>query len=136
MRRLLSVAVVALTVVAQVCLASAQSASQPKAGDMKVEKRVAIAQKAEPLSASGKVEKVDQAAKTFTVKTREGDRQFALGSDVKITAGAKTGKISDLPNKTVKVTYVVIDGRNVASKVTIASPQKPESQTAKKAERK
>jgi hypothetical protein len=135
MRRLLSVATVALTVVALGPLVSAQ-AGQPRAEDMRGETRVTNPQKAEPLSLSGKVEKVDQAAKTFTVKTKEGDRQFALGSDVKIMAGAKAEKISDLPNKTVKVTYAVVNGRNVASRVTIASPQKPESQTARKTERK
>jgi hypothetical protein len=75
---------------------------------------------AKPLSANGKVTKFDEATKTLTV----GVKEFVLAPDAKIMAGAKVATTADLDGKTVKVTYTVVDGKNVASKVTIAATPK------------
>jgi hypothetical protein len=92
--------------------------------------------RAATLSATGKVVKVDGGGKTLTVTTKTGDKKFMLGPNTKITAGAKTATAADLAGKTVKVTYTTADGRNAASKVTIASEQKAEAPVAKKVEKK
>jgi hypothetical protein len=120
MRRFLTIAMAAVVVVALSFAVFAQTATQTTSSGKKIEA-------AGLLSTTGKVDKVDKSTRTFTVKTKDGDKEFTLASDAKITAGAKTEKVTDLPNKTVKVTYKVVDGRNVASKVTIASEQKPEA---------
>jgi hypothetical protein len=96
------------------------------------------AAKAAPLTTSGKVAKIDEATKAFTVTTKDGDKEFTLAADAKITAGAKEAKAADLAGKNVKVTYASVDGKNVASKVTVASEPKPAAEKAepKKEEKK
>ena len=88
---------------------------------------VAQAQTAKPMvkpaakmSAKGEA-KFDEAAKTLTV----GDKTFTLAADAKIMMGAKAATTADLTGKNVMVTYTVVDGKNVASKVTIAAAAKP-----------
>jgi hypothetical protein len=66
-----------------------------------------------PLTFSGKVVKFDEATKMLTV----GEKEFELAADAKIMAGAKAATTADLTGKTVKVTYTVVDGKNVASMV-------------------
>ena len=130
MRRFLTVLTAAVAVVAFSSMVFAQAPTQTKT-EKKAEK---AATKAEPESATGKVAKVDEAAKTFTVTTKSGDKDFTLAADAKITAGTKTEKVADLTGKNVKVTYTVVSGKNVASKVTVASEAKPEA--GKKVEKK
>jgi len=133
MRRFLTVLTAAVAVVAFSSMAFAQATTKT---EKKTEKAAAKVEKAEPASATGKVAKVDEAAKTFTVTTKSGDKDFTLAADAKITAGTKTEKVADLAGKTVKVTYTVVSGKNVASKVTIASETKPEAEAGKKVEKK
>ena len=72
---------------------------------------------AKPAKLSVKGEgKYDEATKELTV----GDKAFTLAPDAKITMGLKAATTADLTGKHVMVTYTVIDGKNVASKVTIA----------------
>jgi hypothetical protein len=121
MRRFLTVITAVFAVAALGSMVSAQGSSQPRSSEKTVEKSATVVAKAEPLSTTGKVEKVDVSARKFTVK---------------ITAGAKTEKAEDMKGKNVKVTYTVADGKNLASKVTIASEQKPQAETGKKVEKK
>jgi len=92
MRRFLTVLTAAVAVVAFSSMVFAQAPTQTKT-EKKAEK---AATKAEPESATGKVAKVDEAAKTFTVTTKSGDKDFTLAADAKITAGTKTEKVADL----------------------------------------
>lgn len=61
--------------------------------------------------------KYDEATKTLTV----GDKTFTLAPDAKIMMGAKAATVADVTGKHVMVTYSVVDGKDVASKVTIAA---------------
>jgi hypothetical protein len=72
-------------------------------------------------AANGKVERFDDATKTLTVSTKEGEKQFVLGADAKIMSGANVATPAGLAGKNVKVTYSHVDGKNVASKVTVAT---------------
>jgi hypothetical protein len=75
---------------------------------------------AKPAKLSAKGEgKYDEASKVLTV----GDKTFTLAPDAKIMMGAKAATTADLTGKHVMVTYTVVDGTNVASKVTIATPK-------------
>jgi hypothetical protein len=76
------------------------------------------------LSAKGEG-KYDEATKMLTV----GDKTFTLAPDAKIMMGAKAATTADLTGKNVMVTYTVVDGKNVASKVTIAAA-KPAAKAA------
>jgi hypothetical protein len=78
------------------------------------------------LSAKGEA-KYDEATKTLTV----GDKTFTLAADAKIVMGAKTMTAADTNGKNVLVTYTVVDGKDVASKVTIAAA-KPTVKPVKK----
>jgi hypothetical protein len=104
--------------------ATTQAAKKPAQTSATVEKR------APALWAMGKVLKVNESAKTLTLATADGDRVFTLATDAKIMAGASTAKTADLPGKTVKVTYSTVNGKNLASKVTIAAA-KPNGPPAK-----
>jgi hypothetical protein len=73
-----------------------------------------------PLSVSGKVTKYDEATRMLTI----GDKEFVLGPEAKIMAGAKAAPSADLTGKTVKVTYTVVDGKNVASMVRMPAAPK------------
>ena len=121
MRRLLTVLTAAIAVVTFGSTVFAQAATPTMAPEKKVEKPAAKVEKALPESATGVVAKVDETAKTFTVTMKSGEKEFSLAPDAKITAGAKTEKVADLAGKHVKVTYTMLNGKNVASKVAIAS---------------
>jgi hypothetical protein len=95
-------------------------ATQPAPAAKPVVAEQAAPKAVKPLSANGKVVKFDEATKTLTV----GAKEFVLAADAKIMAGAKAATTADLDGKTVKVTYTVVDGKNVASKVTIAPAPK------------
>ena len=139
MRRFSTLMTAAFAVVAFSSAAFAQAATPMKTPEKNVEKTATKTEKvahAAALSATGKVAKVDEATRTFTVTTQAGDRHFTLGGDARIMAGAKPEKLTDLSGKTVKVTYTTAHGRNVASRVTIASEHKPEAQVAKEVEKK
>jgi hypothetical protein len=124
MRRFITVLTAAFAVVAFSSMVFAQAATQTPVPDKKVAVKTV---KPAPLSASGTVAKLDEATKTLTVTTKDGDKDFTLAADAKIMSGAKAMTIADLTGKTVKVTYTVVDTKNVASKVTIA----PEPKAAK-----
>jgi hypothetical protein len=96
----------------------------------------ATGKKAGPLTATGKVVKIDEATKVFIVTTKQGDKAFTLAGDTKIMAGAKEAKAADLAGRNVKVTYTTVEGRNVASRVTVAAEAKPAAAAEKKAEKK
>ena len=121
MRRLFTVLTDAFAVVSFSSMVSAQVATQtqkPKVAAVKVATPVA-------LSASGTVAKFDEPTKTLTVTTKTGDKDFTLAADAKIMVGAKAAVASDLvAGKNVKVTYATVDGKHVASKVTIAAEKK------------
>ena len=121
MRRLFTVLTVAFAVVSFSSMVSAQAATQtqkPKVAAVKVATPVA-------LTASGKVAKFDEATKALTVTTKTGDKDFTLAVDAKIMVGAKAAVAGDLvAGKNVKVTYAMVDGKHVASKVTIAAEKK------------
>jgi hypothetical protein len=78
---------------------------------------------AKPLSAKGEG-KYDEATKTLTV----GEKVFTLAPDAKIMMGAKVATIADVAGKNVMVTYTVVDGKNVASKVTIPAAKAPKAE--------
>ena len=134
MRRFVTIltAVVAVAAFSTMAFAQATTAAKPATAVKPVvatqpapaAKPVVAAQAApkavKPLAANGKVAKFDEATKTLTV----GDKDFVLAPDAKIMAGAKAATTADLAGKTVKVTYTVVDGKNVASKVTIAATPK------------
>jgi hypothetical protein len=139
MRRVFTVLTAALAVVAFGSMVFAQAATEKKAEKtaVKAEKTVKTA----ALAASGKVAKFDEATKTLTVTTKTGEMEFTLGADAKIMEGAKTATTADLAGKTVKVTYTTVEGKHVASKVTIAAakaaaPAKVEKKEEKKEEKK
>jgi hypothetical protein len=155
MRRFFTVLTATFAVVAFSSMVFAQAATaqteKPKAAAEKTVKaeKVATPQAEKPvvkadkavvktLSASGKVAKFDEATKTLTV----GDKDFMLAADAKVMAGAKAATTADLAaGKTVKVTYTVVDGKNMASKVAIAAEAKVaapkvEKKEAKPAEKK
>jgi hypothetical protein len=106
----------------------AQAEKKSTAKSAKVEKRSTV------MAANGKVEKFDDATRTLTVATKDGAKEFALGADAKVMAGASAASTSDLAGKQVKVTYSVVDGKNVASKVTVAGAHP--AAMAKKTEKK
>ena len=83
--------------------------------------------KAAKLSVKGEG-KYDEATKELTV----GDKVFTLAPNAKITMGAKAATTADLTGKNVMVTYTVVDGKNVASKVTIAAAKAPAKAAAPK----
>jgi hypothetical protein len=134
MRRFVTIltAVVAVAAFSTLSFAQATTAAKPAASvkpavathPAPAAKPMVAAQAApkavKPLSASGKVAKFDEATKTLTI----GAKEFTLAADAKIMAGAKAATTADLDGKTVKVTYTVVDGKNVASKVTIAPAPK------------
>jgi hypothetical protein len=67
--------------------------------------------------------------------------QAAPAADAKIAIGAKAGAAADLAaGKSVKVTYTVVEGKDMASKVTITAektaPAKAGKEEAKKDEKK
>jgi hypothetical protein len=158
MRRFFTVLTATFAVVAFSSMVFAQAATaqteKPKAAaekTVKAEKAAPQAEKAAPkvekvvkpvaLAASGKVAKFDEATKTLTVTTKDGDKDFTLAADAKIMAGAKAAMANELAGKTVKVTYTTVDGKNVASKVTVAAEPKAaapkvEKKEAKPAEKK
>jgi hypothetical protein len=159
MRRFFTVLTAAFAVVAFSSMVFAQAATQTTPVEKKVVKAAAkteqaadktavkTAQAAEKtavktekvvkaLSTSGKVAKFDEATKTLTVTTKGADKDFTLAADAKIMAGAKTATTADLAGKTVKVTYTTVDGKNVASKVTIAPEPKAPAKAEKKEEKK
>jgi hypothetical protein len=119
MRRVVTVmtAVVAAVTLSSMVFAQTAPAKAEKAM-VKSERTVKVVK---TLAARGKVAKYDEATKVLTVTTKAGEKEFTLGADTKITAGAKTATTEDLAGKTVKVTYTVVEGKDVASKVTIAA---------------
>jgi hypothetical protein len=125
MRRFITVLTAAFAVVAFSSMVLAQAATQTPVPDKQVATKAPVKTvKPAALSASGKVAKLDEATKALTVTTKDGDKDFTLAADAKIMAGAKVALFADLTGKTVKVTYAVVDGKNVASKVTIAAEPK------------
>jgi hypothetical protein len=131
MRRVFS----ALTAVAVAfAMSSAVFAVAPHQAEKKpAEKNVKMEKKASTLAVNGKVERFDDATKTLTLSTSEGERQFTLGADAKIMSGANAATTADLAGKNVKVTYSHVDGKNVASKVTLATSHPTSTKsTAKK----
>jgi len=130
MRRVFTVLTAAFVAFTFSSMVFAQAATQTekKPATVKTEK---VPAKAVAKSATGKVAKFDEATKTLTV----GDKDYTLAAEAKIVAGTKEVKAADLAGKNVKVTYTVVDGKNVASKVTVAA-EKPavEKTTEKKAE--
>lgn len=101
----------------------------PRQAEQKPAEKTAVKaeKKSTALSANGTVEKFDEATKTLTVGTKEGPKEFTLGPDAKIMEGANAATPAEMNGKHVKVTYSHVNGKNVASKVTIAT-----STTAKK----
>jgi hypothetical protein len=87
------------------------------------------------LAATGTVAKFDAATKTLTLTTKDGAKEFTLGANAKIMAGAHAATTADLGGRNVKVTYANENGKNVASKVTIAGTHAkpaPEKEPEKK----
>jgi hypothetical protein len=126
MRRVMSVLAAAAVAVTFSSMVLAQTATQAeKKPAAKSEK------KATAMAANGTVEKYDEATKTLTLSTKEGEKEFTLGPDAKITSGASTASTADLSGKHVKVTYSHVNGKNVASKVTLAT-SKPTGTSGKK----
>jgi hypothetical protein len=128
MRRVIyALAAVAVTFSSMVLAqAPAQSEKKPVAKSEK---------KSTALSANGKVEKFDEATKTLTLSTKDGEKAFTVGADAKIMSGAKSASTAELAGKQVKVTYSRVNGKDVASKVTIAT-SKPTATSGKLAEKK
>ncbi len=132
MRRLFTVLTVAFAVVSFSSMVSAQAATatqtqKPKVAAEQTAAKTQTVKVAKPvaLSASGTVAKFDEATKTLTVTTKTGDKDFTLAADAKIMVGAKAAAAGDLmAGKKVKVTYATMDGKHVASKVTIAADKK------------
>jgi hypothetical protein len=123
MRRVITTLTAVVAVVAFSSMVFAQTAAtkpapttKPVAATQAAPAKVVKA--AKPLSAKGEG-KYDEAAKTLTV----GEKVFTLAPDAKITMGAKAATTADMAGKKVMVTYTVVDGKNVASKVTIAAPK-------------
>ena len=136
MRRLFTVltaAFVAFTFSSMVfAQAAATTEKKPAATAEKAPAAAKTAPKAAaPKSATGKVAKFDEATKTVTV----GEKDYTLAADAKIMSGTKEVKPADLAGKHVKVTYTVVDGKNVASKVTVAATPKPAAEKAPKTEK-
>ncbi len=120
MRRVFTVLTAAFVAFTFSSMAFAQApATTEKKPVAKTEKAPAKSAAEKPLSANGKVAKFDEATKTLTVTTKAGEKEFTMAPEAKITAGAKTEMASDLAGKNVKVTYTVVNGKNVASKVTV-----------------
>ncbi|HEX7485379.1 MAG TPA: hypothetical protein VF332_04455 [Vicinamibacterales bacterium] len=131
MRRYFTVLTAAFAVVAFSSMVFAQAATQTV--EKKAVKTVVKTEKVvKASSVSGKVAKFDEATRILTVTTKGVDTDFTLGADAKIMAGAKAATTADLAGKTVKVTYTTVDGKNVASKVTIAPEPKAPAKTEKK----
>jgi hypothetical protein len=135
MRRFFTVLTATFAVVAFSSMVFAQAATQTQTTEKKTVVKTEKTVKPAVLSASGKVAKFDEATKALTVTTKDGDKDFTLAADAKIMAGAKVAMAADLvAGKTVKVTYTVVDAKNVASKVTIAA--EPKAAAPAKAEKK
>ena len=127
MRRFVTVLAAAVAVTAFSTMVFAQAAAPAKpvvAAKPAAAAKPAVAQApaakpavkaAAKMSAKGEA-RFDEATKTLTV----GDKAFTLASDAKIMMGAKAVTTADLAGKNVLVTYTVVDGKNVASKVTVA----------------
>lgn len=121
MRRVISVLTVAVAAVALSTMAFAQApaAKAPTA-------KPAVARTTH-LSVRGEG-KYDEATKTLTV----GGKSFTLAPNAKVMMGAKTVAIAEATGKHVLVAYTVVDGKNVASKVTIAKPSRTPKPEPKK----
>lgn len=132
MRRFSTALTAALAVVALGSMVLAQPAAKPAATEKKI-KTVAV-KTVKTMSVTGMVTKFDEATRTLTV----GEKEFTLGANAKITAGAKAATTADLAGRKVKVTYTTVEGKHVASKVTLAPEAKPkaEKQAEAKTEKK
>jgi preprotein translocase subunit YajC len=132
MRRYFTVLTAAFAVVAFSSMVFAQAATQTVEKKKVVKTVVQTEKVVKASSVSGKVAKFDEATRILTVTTKGVDTDFTLAADAKIMAGAKAATTADLAGKTVKVTYTTVDGKNVASKVTIAPEPKAPAKTEKK----
>jgi hypothetical protein len=141
MRRVVNVVTAAAVVMAFSSMVFAQAATPKAAPTAKPAAKAEAAQAAKPVKAeatekAAKVEKLtvkgegkyDEATKTLTV----GDKTFTLAPNARVTMGAKAATAADATGKNVMVTYTVVDGKNVASKVTIASAQAKAAKSEKK----
>ena len=69
-------------------------------------------------SVRGTLQKLDEPAKTFSVKARAGQTALEWNAATRVTGGSlKDGE-------TVTVRYMVHDGKNVATSIMIAAPKK------------
>ena len=133
MRRYFTVLTAVFAVVAFSSLALAQAEKPKVEKAAKTEQATAKKAPAAAPAASGKVAKFDEATKTLTVTTKDGDKNFMVTADTKIATGAKALKAADLvAGKDVKVTYSEAGGMMTATKIAIAAEKAP----AKKAEKK
>jgi hypothetical protein len=124
MRRAINVVTAALLAVTFSTMVMAYAPTQTeKKTTTKAEK------KSGTLAAHGTVAKFDEATRDLTLTTKEGNKDFTLQPNAKIMEGAKAVTTSELAGKHVKVTYSHVNGKNVASKVTVASTSTQASAT-------
>lgn len=128
MRRAINVVTAALLAVtfSSMVMAYAPSQTEKKTTTTKAEK------KSGTLAAHGTVAKFDETTRDLTLTTKDGNRDFTLEPNAKIMEGAKAVTTSDLAGKHVKVTYSHVNGKNVASKVTVASSTSTQASAKKK----
>ena len=130
MKKVIAIVVSVLFVlsVAGLSFAAEQKAAAPapaeKAAPAKAEKKAPAKVK----SATGEVVAVDAAAKTLTIKGKKGDMAFS----VEEKAAAKLADVKMGDKATVK--YKEMDGKNVATSVTVKKAAKKAEKKAEKKE--
>ncbi|MGC8765337.1 MAG: DUF5666 domain-containing protein [Brevinematia bacterium] len=78
---------------------------------------------AKALVVKGKVSAVDSAAATVTVAGKKGDVVFNTDANTVIKVGKETKTLADVKaGDTVRITYKVVDGKNLASEIVVSVP--------------
>lgn len=131
MRRVVTALVAVAAVAAFGSLALAQTPAAKMATKTPVT-AVKTVKTVKTMSAIGTVATFDEATRMLTLKTKAGDKEFTLAPEAKLMAGAKTATTADLAGKHAKVTYTEVDGKNVASRVTVAVAKAPVKKAAAK----
>jgi hypothetical protein len=126
MRRILSMAVAAATVLALGGSVMAATAA-------KEAKAKSTTTAAKSMSATGKIAKYDAASKTVTLTTAKGDESFVLGDSAKVMhSGKAVSDLDTLVGHTAKVHYTEANGTKTATSISVAGMAAASTHSTKK----
>jgi hypothetical protein len=102
---------------------AAQAAKAPRAA-------AAHASTGKSLSATGQIVSFDDATKTLTLSTTEGEQKFMIGSKARVQQGARTitaGTLSSMAGRRAKVRYTEASGDMAAESVMVSGAARAKS---------